>query len=169
MSATPRAAWTIVIAIATAVLSASVFPWIPLIRWCMPIATTLLVLLAWSSPPLMLIGFSVIAPLLADTIAGYPIGARSAFLLVTLALCWPLVRSYVRQRRMGPLLLTAMALSVAEATAISLAAGGFPPARWALLFRSWWLTAAWGLVLSIILHRMIVRRRAPYARSLRSH
>ena len=154
---------TIATAIVIATLSASVLPWIPFLRWWPPITITLLVVLAWPVRPLTAITLMVVISVLADAIAGYPIGPRLIMLLAAGALCWPLIRSYVRQRRFDLLIIIAVALSCAEALASAFAAGGFPPTRWALLLPTAGPAVVWGFAISLVLHRIVVQRRSPYA------
>ncbi|MBI4434266.1 hypothetical protein HY635_00380 [Candidatus Uhrbacteria bacterium] len=160
-----RVALTIAAALIIATLSASVLPWIPFLRWWPPITITMLVLLAWPVRPFTLITIMVVASILTDAIAGYPPGPRLIMLLAAGALCWPLIRSYVRQRRLRPLVVIAMILSCAEALAAAFAAGGFPPAQWMLLLHATWPAVAWSLAMSLVLHRTVVRRRTLYAPS----
>lgn len=153
---------TIVAAVVIAVVSASVLPWVPLLRWSAPVAIAMLVLIVWPSRPLTLIALVTVISLLADAITGYPIGPRTLMLLATGTLCWPMIRSYMRQRRFGLLLITAAALSFAEALATSSAAGGFPPTRWMSLFRALWPAVVLGVATAYALHWCHTRPHTSY-------
>lgn len=142
----------------TALISASVLPWFPLLRWFPMIALVSVVLIVARVRPLHVIVFSVSTAVLADTLSGFPVGVRTIAFLGGMVILWPIVRAYALHRHTIALLAMAIVLAGLEALAVAVAAGGFPPARWPALLQTFWPAMAWGVAVAVLLHRYVRQR-----------
>lgn len=148
----------ILAAFATALISASVLPWFPLLRWLPMIAFVSVVLIVTRVRPLHVLAFSVSTAVLADTLSGFPIGVRTIALLGGMVILWPIVRAYALHRHTIALLAMAVVLAGLEALAVAVAAGGFPPARWSAFLQTLWPAMVWGVAVAVLLHRYVRQR-----------
>lgn len=145
------------IALATALISASVLPWFPFLRWLPMIALVSVVLIIARVRPLYVLAFSVSTAVLADTLSGFPAGVRTIAFLGGMVILWPLLRAYALHRHTIALLMMAVVLAGLEALAVTVAAGGFPPARWLVLLQTLWPAMVWGVVVTFVIQRSYAR------------
>jgi hypothetical protein len=141
------------LAITIALLSASVLPWLPLLRWVPTVTLAVVVFLVARVRLAHLLAVTAGTLFLADVFGGFPVGVRAAMLLSGMLLLWPVIRTYVLHRQTTTLLAIAVVLASLEALATAIAAGGFPPTRWAALLPALWPAAAWGAAVAVVLHR----------------
>lgn len=158
MSYPVRAIIAILLTFATALISASVLPWFPLLRWLPMIALVSVVLIVARVRPLYVLVFSVSTAVLADTLSGFPVGVRTIALLGGMVILWPLLRTYALHRHTIALLVMAVVLTGFEALAGTVAVGGFPPARWSAFFQALWPAMVWGVAVAVLLHRYVRQR-----------
>lgn len=148
----------IFLAFAIALISASVLPWFPFLRWLPMIALISVVLTVARVRPLYVLVFSVSTAVLADTLSGFPVGARTIALLGGMVILWPWLSTYALHRHTIALLAMAVVLTGFEALAVTVAAGGFPPARWSALLQALWPAMVWGVAVALLLHRYVRQR-----------
>lgn len=145
-------------AFTTAFIGASVLPWFPLLRWLPMIALVSVVLIVARVRPLHVLVFSVSTAVLADALSGFPVGVRTIALLGGMVILWPLLRAYALHRHTIALLAMAIVLAGLEALAVTVAVGGFPPARWSAFLQTLWPAMVWGVAVAVLLHRYVRQR-----------
>lgn len=146
-------------AVATALISASVLPWFPFLRWLPMIALASVVLIVARVRPLHVLAFSVSTAVLADALSGFPVGVRTIALLGGMVILWPLLRAYALHRHTIALLAMAVVLVGLEALAVTVSAGGFPPARWSAFLQTLWPAMVWGAAATFVIQRSYAARQ----------